>query len=89
MSASTSATLLDLAAVLSVIALHWGAYVLAWRLLATTLDFFLDEVDLYYNRKYPPVHVQPDYISGRLEYIDRTMLFSRPTREQRRATRSD
>ena len=55
MSANTSAVLLDLAAILSFIAFMWGTWALSWRLMVTVLDFFLDEIDIYFDRKYPDV----------------------------------
>ena len=82
MSAYTSATLLDLAAILSFIAFLWGTWALSWRLMVTVMDFCLDEIDLYYDRKYPPIYVRPDWVYGRLAYLDRAMLFSRLSREQ-------
>ncbi len=89
MSDSTAVYLLDFAAVLVFIAFCWGTLVLTWRLAVTTMDFFLDEIDIYYNKKYQPIHIQPEYISRRLRYIDREITFARPRTEQYRANRSN
>ena len=55
MSAYTSAALLDLAAALSFIAFIWGWLALVWKASVRTLDFLLDEIDIYFDRKYPDV----------------------------------
>jgi hypothetical protein len=46
---------LDFMAGIMFIVWTWGTLVLSWSFMVKCMDLFLDEIDLYYERKYPNV----------------------------------
>jgi hypothetical protein len=72
--------LLDLAAALIFVTYIWSWVALSYRLAWTIVDFVFDEIDFYYERKYPDV--DPINPQNQAAVLESKLLYANMSPEQ-------